>query len=107
MKKLIDHAVYHHAPIMAAPLAQPAETIAAADPALQMAEVANLESAPFSPEAPTDVDAGAITINAVPTITGTPGDDILVGDGNNNLIFGFGGNDVLIGEAGADVLNGG
>jgi Ca2+-binding RTX toxin-like protein len=46
-------------------------------------------------------------VNAVPTITGTPGDDILVGDENNNLIFGFGGNDVLIGEAGADVLNGG
>jgi Ca2+-binding RTX toxin-like protein len=94
MKTLIDNVDHDNGPIMEDLLAQPAG-------------VTDFESAPFNPDAPTDVDAGAITPNAVPTITGTPGDDILVGDENNNLILGFGGNDVLIGGAGADVLNGG
>jgi hypothetical protein len=94
MKTLIDNVDHDNGPIMEDLLAQPAG-------------VTDFESAPFNPDAPTDVDAGAITANAVPTITGTPGDDILVGDENNNLILGFGGDDVLIGRAGADVLNGG
>src|SRR5215813_5933963 len=102
MKKLIDHANHHHGPIMAALLAQPVETIAAADPQahavaapqLQMAEVTNLESAPVDSAAPGDVDLGAITPNAITIIEGTSGNDLLVGDANDNFIYGFAGDDV-------------
>jgi Ca2+-binding RTX toxin-like protein len=94
MKRLIDHANYNNGPIMEDLLAQPA---AAIDP----------ESAPFNPNAPTDVDAGAITPNAVTIILGTSGNDLLVGDANDNFIFGFGGNDTLLGGAGSDTLHGG
>jgi Ca2+-binding RTX toxin-like protein len=63
--------------------------------------VTGLESVPVDPEAPNDVDQGAITPNAITIITGTSGNDILVGDANDNFIFGFGGNDVLLGGAGS------
>src|SRR6266700_2506842 len=71
-----------------------------AAPELQMAEGIDLESAPV-------LDAGAITPNAVTIITGTSGNDLLIGDANDNFIFGFGGNDTLLGFAGNDTLHGG
>ncbi|MEX2237629.1 MAG: calcium-binding protein [Dehalococcoidia bacterium] len=40
-------------------------------------------------------------------ITGTSGDDVLVGDGGVNTINGGGGNDIICGRAGNDVLIGG
>jgi len=91
MKTLIDHVDQDNGPIMEALLTQPAEE----------------DSAPFNPDAPTDVDAGAITPNAVTIITGTSGNDLLIGDANDNFIFGFGGNDTLLGFAGNDTLHGG
>jgi Ca2+-binding RTX toxin-like protein len=94
MKTLIDLVDHDNGPIMEALLAQPAD-------------VTNLESVPVDPEAPRDVDQGAITPNAVTIITGTSGNDILVGDANDNFMFGFGGNDVLLGGAGSDTLHGG
>jgi Ca2+-binding RTX toxin-like protein len=87
MKKLIDHA-----------------------PELQMAEVTDLGSAPVDPEAPGDVDQGAITPNGIgiiTIITGTSGDDILLGDLFDNHMFGLGGDDVLLGRTGDDTLHGG
>jgi len=81
MKKLIDHA--------------------------DQAQVTDLESTPVDPVVPTDVDAGAITPNAVTIITGTSGNDVLVGDANDNFMFGFGGNDTLLGGAGSDTQHGG
>jgi len=91
MKTLIDHVDQDNGPIMEALLTQPAE----------------VDSAPFNPDAPTDVDAGALTPNAVTIITGTSGNDLLIGDANDNFIFGFGGNDTLLGFAGNDTLHGG
>jgi Ca2+-binding RTX toxin-like protein len=41
------------------------------------------------------------------TITGGPGDDVLVGTGGDDVICGLGGNDRLDGAAGHDVLRGG
>src|SRR5215471_8110779 len=67
---------------------------------LPMAEVTDLESGPV-------VDAGAITPDAVTIITGTSGNDLLIGDANDNVMFGFGGNDTLLGFAGDDTLHGG
>src|SRR4051794_2779389 len=98
MKTLIDHVDHDNGSIMEDLLAQ-------------LAEATDLESAPFDPAAPTDVDAGAITPNAVTIITGTPGNDVLVGDRNgavnDDVMFGFGGNDTLLGRAGNDTLHGG
>jgi Ca2+-binding RTX toxin-like protein len=115
MKTLFDDADHQDGPITADLPAQPAETIAAADPGvhavaapeLRMAEVTDLESVLVDPEAPRDVDQGAITPNAVTIITGTSGNDVLVGDANDNFMFGFGGNDTLLGGAGSDTLHGG
>ncbi len=39
--------------------------------------------------------------------TGTPGNDVIVGDNGDNTIFGGAGNDVLIGKGGDDVIYGG
>ncbi len=39
-----------------------------------------------------------------PTITGTPGRDVLVGTGGGDVIRGFAGNDVLLGGGGSDIL---
>ena len=51
---------------------------------------------------------GAVTCNAlVPTIVGTPGDDVLVGTGGVDVIVGLGGNDTITGLAGNDVICGG
>ena len=108
MKKLIDHTAYHHGPTMAASLTQPAETIAGTDPELQMAEIADLLSAPVDPEAPRDAVAGAITSNAIRIITGGSGNDTLEGsDQDDDVILGFGGNDTLRGKGGSDTLHGG
>jgi Ca2+-binding RTX toxin-like protein len=113
MKRLTDHFDLHHEPMMPAFVAQPAETLAAADsdvhaaaPMLDVAAAPDLGPAPIDP-APTDVGQGAITPTAIMTITGTPGDDILAGTDHNDLMLGFGGNDVLLGSAGRDTLNGG
>jgi len=82
MKNLFDHA----------------DTFAAADSDLNALAapdlpVTDLELAPVDPGAPT-VDQGAITPFAVTIITGTPGNDVLVGDANGQVnddhIFGFG-----------------
>jgi Ca2+-binding RTX toxin-like protein len=94
MKTLIDYVDHDNGPIMEDLLAQPAG-------------VTDFESAPVDPVAPTDVDQGAITPNAVTIITGTSGNDLLIGDANDNFIFGFGGNDTLLGFAGNDTLHGG
>jgi Ca2+-binding RTX toxin-like protein len=94
MKTQIDHVDHDNGPIMEDLLAQPAG-------------VTDFESAPVDPVAPTDVDQGAITPNAVTTIIGTSGNDLLIGDANDNFIFGFGGNDTLLGFAGNDTLHGG
>jgi hypothetical protein len=77
MKTLIDLVDYDNGPIIEDLLAQPAEVV-------------NLESAPLNPAAPTDVDAGAITPNAVTIITGTSGNDLLIGDANDNFMFSVG-----------------
>jgi Ca2+-binding RTX toxin-like protein len=114
MKRLTDHFHPHHAPMMPALLAQPAEPVAAGDldmhataaPTLDVAVAPDLGPAPIDP-APTDVGQGAITPFAITTITGTPGDDILAGTDHNDLMLGFGGNDVLLGSADRDTLNGG
>jgi Ca2+-binding RTX toxin-like protein len=45
--------------------------------------------------------------DVVDVITGTSGNDILIGGSGKDILRGFGGNDILIGGAGADVLNGG
>src|SRR5262249_33076183 len=77
----------------------------------QPAEVTDLAFAPVDPAAIINVDQGAITPDAVIIITGTPGDDVLVGDANGQVnddtIFGFGGNDILSGRDGNDTLHGG
>ncbi len=44
---------------------------------------------------------------AMPTITGTSGDDILIGTDANDVMNGFAGDDVLIGLLGADEMDGG
>jgi len=49
---------------------------------------------------------GATLVNFA-TITGTPFDDVLNGDGSANTIFGLGGNDTINAGGGADVVNGG
>jgi Ca2+-binding RTX toxin-like protein len=49
---------------------------------------------------------GATLVNLA-TITGTPFDDVLNGDGSANTIFGLGGNDTINAGGGADVVNGG
>src|SRR5262245_55774348 len=85
MKTLIDHVDQDNGPSSKARLAQPTE----------------VESVPFTPAAPTDIDTGAITPNAVTIITGTSGNDLLIGDANDNFIFGFGGNDTLLGGGGS------
>jgi Ca2+-binding RTX toxin-like protein len=94
MKLPTDHADLDNGPIMQDLLGQPAPVI-------------DLLSAPVDPLAPTNVDAGAITPNAVTIITGTSGNDLLIGDANDNFIFGLGGNDTLLGFAGNDTLHGG
>ncbi len=43
----------------------------------------------------------------VPILTGTAGDDVLVGTANAEIINGLAGNDTLRGGGGADVMNGG
>lgn len=40
-------------------------------------------------------------------LTGTPGDDVIVGTGGRDSIDGGGGNDVICGRGGADTINGG
>jgi Ca2+-binding RTX toxin-like protein len=98
MKTLIDLADHDNGPIMEDLLAQPAE-------------VTGPGFAPVDSEAPRDVVAGAITPNAIMIITGTPGNDVLVGDRSgqpdDDFMFGFGGDDILLGKAGDDTLHGG
>lgn len=59
--------------------------------------------------------AGIATVNGTSTtqfasienVTGSPGDDHIVGDGNPNVLAGADGKDVIDGAAGDDVLSGG
>ncbi|HLM63412.1 MAG TPA: neocarzinostatin apoprotein domain-containing protein [Acidimicrobiales bacterium] len=59
----------------------------------------------------TDDDGGTATTEAIATvgctITGTEGDDVLVGSPRADVVCGLGGNDLLWGGPGADVLIGG
>lgn len=41
------------------------------------------------------------------TITGTPGNDLIVGSPGADIIQGLGGNDCIVGRGGADTLDGG
>jgi len=43
----------------------------------------------------------------MPTLTGTPGNDLLAGDDGDDVLSGLGGNDVIAGGRGADILDGG
>jgi len=52
-------------------------------------------------------DAAGDTLIGVENLTGTGGDDVLVGDAGANILLGSGGDDVLQGLAGADTLDGG
>jgi Ca2+-binding RTX toxin-like protein len=51
--------------------------------------------------------AQGATLANLATITGTPFDDVLNGDGSANTIFGLGGNDTINAGGGADTVNGG
>ena len=52
---------------------------------------------------PTAPTCGGLT----PTVTGTPGDDVLNGTPGNDVIDGLGGNDTIRGQGGNDVICGG
>ena len=52
-------------------------------------------------------DAGGDLLISIENLTGTTGNDTLVGDGNANVLTGGNGDDILIGGAGADTLSGG
>ncbi len=54
-----------------------------------------------------DTAAAVITYQAGHTLTGTSGDDILIGDDSGNKLLGKEGNDFMIGGAGNDVFDGG
>ncbi|MEM7521795.1 MAG: DUF4214 domain-containing protein, partial [Pseudomonadota bacterium] len=54
-----------------------------------------------------DIIAQTVPSVEPPTMTGGPGADMLVGDGDDNVLQGFDGNDVLIGGGGDDSLDGG
>ncbi|MGY4493008.1 retention module-containing protein [Pseudomonas sp. TE3610] len=54
-----------------------------------------------------DTAAAVISYQAGHTLTGTSGDDILIGDDSGNTLLGKGGNDFMIGGAGNDVFDGG
>src|SRR5215475_5872737 len=58
---------------------------------------------------PAEPQLAPIAQGALPftTITGTNGNDILLGDINDNEIFGLAGNDQINGDYGNDVLHGG
>ncbi len=55
------------------------------------------------PVVPVDTDPG----NPAGSKVGTPGSDVLVGDGSDDTLVGFAGDDVLIGYAGNDIILGG
>ncbi len=55
----------------------------------------------------TSADIGTDSLDGIENVTGSQGNNILIGDSGANVLSGLQGNDILIGGAGADTLIGG
>src|SRR5262245_1753931 len=75
--------------------------------AATLSEMSTTEALPVIPHAEAEPQLAPVAENALVTtlITGTDGNDILLGDTNDNVIRGLAGNDQLNVDYGADLLS--